>query len=267
VRRRTRAVRLAAGSCLAVAALAACRTAPPAHSEPAPPASAPPPQAPAAPPPVSALPAPPATPAPAAPAESSAPSAPASDLASRPDLPAVQDTQPPAPPVQGSSAAVTPLPPCVPPAPRAHHPRRHKKKEVEQGPEPPQPTAPPKSDAVVDAQVGQVETTLMSILGKDVKSPTGEDMGRVVDVLADAGGHVRVAIIDFGGFLGVGNRRIAVDWPLLHFNPAAGDKWITLSVTRQKLQSTPEYKDPSSPRVLMPPPAPPDAANTGPARK
>jgi hypothetical protein len=148
-----------------------------------------------------------------------------------------------------------------------HHVHRRKKKEVPEGPEPPERPSPPKSDAVVDAQVGQEGTTLTSILGKDVKSPTGEDMGRVVDVLADADGHVRVAIIDFGGFLGVGTRRIAVDWPLLHFNPAAGDKWLILSVTRQKLQSTPEYKDPSSPRVLMPPPAPPDASNSGQAKK
>jgi hypothetical protein len=118
---------------------------------------------------------------------------------------------------------------------------------------------------VVDARVGRLDVTLVPILGKDVKSPTGENMGRVVDVLADAEGHVRVAIIDFGGFLGVGTRRIAVDWPLLHFNQ--GDRWLILSVTRQKLQSTPEYKDPSSPRVLMPPPAAPDASVAGQTEK
>jgi hypothetical protein len=93
-----------------------------------------------------------------------------------------------------------------------------------------------------------------------VQSPKGEDLGRVVDLLADPRGHVRVAIIDFGGFLGVGTRRIAVDWPLLHFNPGDKDRPLILTVTREKLQSTPEYKDSSSPRVLMPPAAAPDAA-------
>jgi hypothetical protein len=168
-------------------------------------------------------------------------------------------------PATPASAASTP--PCPPPVARVHHAHRRKKKELPQGPEPPEPPAPRPADAVVDAQVGQVAAPLTSILGKDVKSPTGEDMGRVVDVLADAEGHVRVAIIDFGGFLGVGNRRIAVDWPLLHFNPDAANKWLVLSVTRQKLQSTPEYKDPNSPRVLMPPPAPPDASPATQARK
>jgi hypothetical protein len=264
--RHARAAALAAGSCLAAAALAACRTAPVAHPE--------------------------STAHSPAPLAAPASAEPTSPTTSRPDLPAAQEAPPPpqqpseqpppspeTSPSSSSSPPATPgqagvpatasaaLPPCVPPAPRVHHVHRRKKKEVPEGPEPPERPSPPKSDAVVDAQVGQEGTTLTSILGKDVKSPTGEDMGRVVDVLADADGHVRVAIIDFGGFLGVGTRRIAVDWPLLHFNPAAGDKWLILSVTRQKLQSTPEYKDPSSPRVLMPPPAPPDASNSGQAKK
>jgi len=42
-------------------------------------------------------------------------------------------------------------------------------------------------------------------------------MGRIVDVIVNRDGQVRAAIIDFGGFLGVGNRKIAVDWRALNF--------------------------------------------------
>jgi hypothetical protein len=161
-------------------------------------------------------------------------------------------------------AAQNQLPPCVP-ARKPHHPRKVHPKEP-QGPEPPTPAKPP---AEIDAQVGEIGTSLTSILGKNVESPKGEGLGRVVDVLADAEGHVRVAIIDFGGFLGVGTRRIAVDWPLLRFNPKDHSKSLTLSVTREKLQSAPEYKEAASPRVLMPPEsqASQDAANTGETKK
>jgi hypothetical protein len=147
------------------------------------------------------------------------------------------------------------LPPCIP-VRRAHIKHRKPKRSPAQetsapiGPPPPAP-----ADAVVDAQVGEEDAALGSILGKDVKSPKGEDLGRVIDVLADVRGRVRVAIIDFGGFLGVGTRRIAVDWPLLHFDPAAQDKPLILSVDRQKLQSAPEYNSKTL-RVLMPPAAP-----------
>ena len=61
-----------------------------------------------------------------------------------------------------------------------------------------------------------------SILGREVVSSASEDMGRIVDVLVDRRGQVRAAIIDFGGFLGVGSRKIAVDWSALQF-PAAGE--------------------------------------------
>jgi hypothetical protein len=107
----------------------------------------------------------------------------------------------------------------------------------------------------------------MSILGKKVQSPKGDDLGRVVDVLADSGGRVRVAIIDFGGFLGVGDRKIAVDWPLLRFNPDRGDPSLLLSLSREKLKAAPEYKDNPRPQTLMvpEPAAAPAAPATAPA--
>jgi hypothetical protein len=152
------------------------------------------------------------------------------------------------------------LPPCVPVHRAAHKHRKPKTKPAAEA-APSGPPAPEPADSVIDARVGEVGATLGPILGRDVKSPKGENLGRVVDVLTDAQGHVRVAIIDFGGFLGVGTRRIAVDWPLLRFDLSASDKPLILSVDRQKLQSAPEYNS-SKPRVLMPPAAP-DAATAG----
>ena len=36
-------------------------------------------------------------------------------------------------------------------------------------------------------------------------------MGRIVDVIVSRDGQIHTAIIDFGGFLGIGTRKIAVD--------------------------------------------------------
>ena len=57
-------------------------------------------------------------------------------------------------------------------------------------------------------------------LGSKAHGSAGEDMGMVVDVLVDRNGRPRAAVIDFGGFLGVGSRKIAIDWALLQFRPA-----------------------------------------------
>ena len=69
-------------------------------------------------------------------------------------------------------------------------------------------------------------------------------MGRIVDVLVDRAGQARAAIIDFGGFLGLGSRKIAVDWSALRF-PAPGKPGarIALELTRDQVKAAPEYQD------------------------
>jgi hypothetical protein len=80
------------------------------------------------------------------------------------------------------------------------------------------------------------------ILGREVRSTADENMGRVVDVLVDRSGLVRAAIIDFGGFLGLGSRKIAVDWSALEFPaPAKNGARITLELTRDQVKAAPEY--------------------------
>jgi hypothetical protein len=90
-----------------------------------------------------------------------------------------------------------------------------------------------------------------NVLGREVRSSANENMGRIVDVVVDKSGRVRAAIIDFGGFLGVGSRKIAVDWNVLSFAPDAskGDV-VTLELTRDQVKAAPEYKDKQSVVVL-----------------
>jgi hypothetical protein len=82
------------------------------------------------------------------------------------------------------------------------------------------------------------------ILGRDVRSPADEAMGRIVDVVVDRGGRIRAAVIDFGGFLGVGSRKIVVDWNALRFdNIGKKDGNIALELTKDQVRTAPEYKD------------------------
>jgi hypothetical protein len=102
----------------------------------------------------------------------------------------------------------------------------------------PKPPVPPPSVTIIGAREAH------GVLGRDVRSPTGEDMGRIVDVIVDRAGVVRAAVIDFGGFLGVGSRKIVVDWNALHFAHVAdkGDS-ITLELTKDQVTAAPEYKE------------------------
>jgi len=89
------------------------------------------------------------------------------------------------------------------------------------------------------------------VLGRDVRSPANEDMGHIVDVIVDRSGTVRAAVIDFGGFLGVGSRKIVVDWNALHFGRIADKRdSITLELTKAQVAAAPEYKEDASIVVL-----------------
>jgi len=167
-----------------------------------------------------------------------------------------------APPSASASASTSAAnAPCVAPD-TVSKPKSAAKHPTRQAP--PQPAsaaalAGTSPDRALDIEVAAMPASVMSILGKQVHDASGEDLGRVVDVLADARGRVRIAVIDFGGFLGVGDRRIAVDWPLLRFNPGGGNTSLLLSVSRDKLKSAPEYKEGPHPQTLMAPPAPDSA--------
>jgi hypothetical protein len=148
------------------------------------------------------------------------------------------------------------LPCVVPPIAPARHPPKSKP-----GPPPAPPAAVPATTPAdgIDAKVLPIEGSVESVLGKKVQGSKGEDLGRVVDVLADEGGRVRAAVIEFGGFLGVGNRRIAVDWSLLRFYPEDEGHALVLNVSVKTLQSVPEYKNSPHPQALASP-----QASTGP---
>ena len=101
-----------------------------------------------------------------------------------------------------------------------------------------EPPPPPPSVTVIGAKDAH------GILGREVRSAANEDMGRVVDVIVDREGTVRAAVIDFGGFLGVGSRKIVVDWGALGFWRVANKRdSITLELTKAQVAAAPEYKE------------------------
>jgi PRC-barrel domain len=113
--------------------------------------------------------------------------------------------------------------------------------------------APPAGEPTERASTGTAEppsVTVLNnhevegILGRQVLGAADENMGRIVDVIVDHSGRVRAAVIDFGGFLGVGSRKIAVDWSALHFPPPGQpNAKISLDLTRDQVKAAPEYQE------------------------
>jgi hypothetical protein len=105
--------------------------------------------------------------------------------------------------------------------------------------------APPVSVTIIGARDAH------GILGREVRSAADENMGRIVDAIVDRDGVVRAAVIDFGGFLGVGSRKIVVDWRALRFGAIANKSdTISLELTKEQVNKAPEYKE-DTPLIVL----------------
>lgn len=94
----------------------------------------------------------------------------------------------------------------------------------------------------------------IALLGQPVVGPLGQQVGRVVDVLVDGKGDPKAAVIDFGGFFGVGSRKIAVQWDTLHFNPGDKKYPVVLDLLPEQLKAAPAYKGQTKTAPVVAPP-------------
>jgi sporulation protein YlmC with PRC-barrel domain len=103
-------------------------------------------------------------------------------------------------------------------------------------------------DKDVPSSRGQVSTMPVlrahSIAGMTVKNPSGQDLGKVEDIVVDMGtGKVRYAAVSFGGFLGVGDKLFAVPFHALKVKHDTGDKTthFVLNVDKATLEKAPGF--------------------------
>ena len=137
------------------------------------------------------------------------------------------------------------------------------------------PSSPPAKTPGTAATVVNMKT-IEGVMGKAVRSrAANEDMGHIVDVLLDGAGQTRAAVIDFGGFLGVGSRKVAVDWKTLDFSDSIASGSVKVSLTRDQVRQAPEYKadepvvvleDAGTAKPAAAPPSQPGHNETAPAR-
>jgi len=85
--------------------------------------------------------------------------------------------------------------------------------------------------------------TAEELIGTNAYGPGDEHLGAIGDVILGADGKaVDAVIIDFGGFLGIGTKPVAVSVENLRFaTNANGDKFLFLNVTRDQLDKAVAY--------------------------
>ena len=79
-----------------------------------------------------------------------------------------------------------------------------------------------------------------TLIGDDVRNRQGEDLGDVTDIVLDLrNGRVAYAVLDFGGFLGMGNKLFAVPWKAMTLDTE--NKCFVLDIDRTRLENAPGF--------------------------
>jgi sporulation protein YlmC with PRC-barrel domain len=79
-----------------------------------------------------------------------------------------------------------------------------------------------------------------------VKSPYGEDLGKIEEVMIDMEmGRVAYAVLSFGGLLGLGSKWVPVPWDAVALQPA--EKALLLKVEKEKIEKAPNFESATLP--------------------
>jgi len=77
-------------------------------------------------------------------------------------------------------------------------------------------------------------------------------IGDVNDLLLDKSGKISAVIVGVGGFLGVGEKNVAVPFSSLKVADKNGSRYLVLETTKEALQTAPGYIYDSGKKVWLP---------------
>jgi sporulation protein YlmC with PRC-barrel domain len=78
--------------------------------------------------------------------------------------------------------------------------------------------------------------------GTSVYNPAGEKLGSIDDLMIDRySGQVRYAVLEFGGFLGMGTDRYPIPWSMLKYDD--GKSGYVVPLDKARIEKAPKYTD------------------------
>jgi sporulation protein YlmC with PRC-barrel domain len=94
---------------------------------------------------------------------------------------------------------------------------------------------------MVTAEEGNLAS---NIIGETVYNSTADDaesIGEVNDIVIGANGGIEALVIGVGGFLGIGEKDVAIEYDLAEWVERDGDRWIVVPTTADALKAQPEF--------------------------
>jgi sporulation protein YlmC with PRC-barrel domain len=97
----------------------------------------------------------------------------------------------------------------------------------------------PKSEFIAQQMAGQLLAT--EITGRNVYGPNNERIGDVNDLLIDKDGKVVALVVGVGGFLGIGEKAVAIPYSAVKSMSGADGDRMTVTNTKADLEAAPRF--------------------------
>ena len=90
-------------------------------------------------------------------------------------------------------------------------------------------------------------------IGQAVNNQAGETIGNINDLLFDKSGRIVNVVIGVGGFLGIGEKNVAIHYGTLSMAAAAdGKRVVTVPLSKERLLAAPDFKPTEKPSTCVP---------------
>jgi sporulation protein YlmC with PRC-barrel domain len=85
-------------------------------------------------------------------------------------------------------------------------------------------------------------STVTNWYKQNVYDPSDTKIGEISDVLVNKEGNISAFMVSVGGFLGIGEKHVAVPFDNVHATERRGEKWLTMNTTKDALKTAAGYK-------------------------
>jgi sporulation protein YlmC with PRC-barrel domain len=79
-------------------------------------------------------------------------------------------------------------------------------------------------------------------IGTPVNGKDGQQLGKITNLVFGQEGRIELAVVGVGGFLGIGEKEVAVPFDSIKAGEANNKQVFILDATKEQLQAAPNYK-------------------------
>lgn len=107
-------------------------------------------------------------------------------------------------------------------------------------------------EATMQRSIPQSAVTVTDWYKQNVYDPKDNKIGEIMDVLVDKSGRINTLIVGVGGFLGAGEKDVAVPFDAVEATMKDKKMYLVMNTTKDSLKSAPGFKYDSTTTTWVP---------------